>query len=356
MSSDDISLSCSLERPLCLNRPRNKGPIETNCDDTDYIPIVQLTKLLDYAEENPDAVIEPRPKNPNKNNDCYKFDLAWFTVIEDIKRRFEEVINPTDKPQATPITQEEMLRQMNETASKIPIDLEALFKQIVEVGKKRWVDPNKSMPLCATIATDGDCLANTIIDQYTALIGNEDFKQFSEMLKGTQPITTEDIDEFAKTSPDEKIKMLGLIEKLFTFTLPIMNPAGDLTNSLNSLNVKTVDQINKAFVEILELFKPAPQTSNGGKKKKSRRRKNKSKKKKSKKNRLKTKKYRFSKKKRGGGLLKNVAWYGTAPFRWALSIPFTVLKIFPIIEFAKVGHILRNGPDVPYKPITFIPF
>lgn len=324
---------CTKERPLCLNRPHNKGIIQFECDGTtEYTPINELTKLLNYAEDNTgNFTPEARPNiQTNINvNDCYQFDLAWFVVIEDIKRRYG--ILEKSNFDETKIT-EDIGEIINQQVEKNPIDLLNIFEKIVAVGKKRWEISNNQN--CGNDAKDPDCLAHTIITEYQNLITDKAFINFCEKMK-TMSVTPDDLTTLSNATPSEKINIIGPLKKMFTFTLPIMNSVGDLTNSLEETNVS---EIKATFATILKLFKDA-QSVSGGTKKKSRRRKKKSKKNKAKKKKLRSKKYRLSKSKGGlvgGGWVKTSFQYLYVAITLPLTIPLTLLGDWLPIDPARI--------------------
>jgi hypothetical protein len=346
---------CSQERPLCLNRPLNKEPIQFECDGTtEYTPIKELNKLLDYAKDENN--MKPDVRSQGITKQCYKFDLAWLTVIQDIIRRFGIIKQSkfeNDKINEQMTT--EMIDKINNARENI--NLIELFENILMVGREKWksvinLEENEeeneeenaeekwknAEQQCDDNKIDADCLAITIINEYQKLLKSDAFIEFCKKFK-TRKFTPEEIKKvtavLSNATNIEKEEVLGPIESLFTLTLPIMNSSGDLTNSLEEISVH---DIKTKFKNIEELFKNENE-KNGGKKKSK---KKKSKKGKSKKGKSKKGK---SKRKQSGGL----RWNRTAAELFVNVLDFIIVwgtgGIVGILQlfFRKKHAKLRNS-------------
>jgi hypothetical protein len=296
--------TCTKTRPICLNRPKNKGPIVEKCDGTPYTPIAELTTLAQYAVE------EPENRSAGENNNCYAFDLAWFVVIEDIIRRCD-ILKGSSKIDPSKIDE----AALEKTNASLPnFDFHALFTQIVKVGKKKWNTDGKGD--CDD--NSAECMANTIMKEYADLLADPNFIKVCDEFK-TASITKEDLTALDLNT--EKIKeQIDSIKDLFKYTVPIMNQAGDLTNSLIE---KDTEAINKKFAAIKQLFVESSQA--GGKRRKSKKNKRKSKKSKSSKRRAKKRKTR--KIKQAGGKITGILGGIIVGFLLILSAPVTFVSI-----------------------------
>ena len=294
--------TCTKTRPICLNRPKNKGMIVEKCDSTPYTPIAELTTLAQYAVDN---VEEPENRSAGENNNCYAFDLAWFVVIEDIIRRCDGL--KSGKADLSKID----AAALEKTNASLPnFDFHALFTQIVEVGKNKW------NTLGDGNCTDdsAECMANTIMKEYKDLLADKNFIKVCDEFKKIS-ITKEDLTNL-KLNTDETNKHIESMKDLFKYTVPIMNQAGDLTNSLIE---KDKTAIQDKFAAIKKIFDESSSSQAAGKRRKSKKNKRKSKKSKSSKRRAKKRKTRKIKQAGGGRALLYLF-----PVLW----PFIIIDVF----------------------------
>ena len=296
-----MDFKCSNERPICLRVNReNREDRDRQCgqenNELEYSPLERIKSILTILNDKTGEAGEACPSEPKpietsddtdeakkkyealkrryKDCNCYGFDTAWITIMKDIENNFDEIKNVLNKPEEQ-VKQEETVGEESEVVEevkeeKLPnINLQDIFKEIVEVAHKRWGVTDKielTEPLhviestlkkkvdivnesvegeasveesievyeadCNTAEDDEQTIINTIYKQFNSIINSKEFGNFSQMLMNkTENKTANDLiievkdqtQNLDQTKKNIIVKNLESIKHLFSFAKYIMN-------------------------------------------------------------------------------------------------------------------------------------
>lgn len=232
---------CSESAPICLRKTPGKTmkencKKETETDNNVYLPLATMKKILIYANENE---TQPSPMTKNENGieeTCYPYDRAWLVIIGDLIKRLEEMkTNPDIYKEAI-----EKLQDVSKTSeiqdnikANGPLDLNQLFTQILEIGKKRFNDDNCKENDTEEKVNSRHC---QYLNYFNKILINEEFKALSsDLINMTTDSTPEKIialgNMMATDAPNVNNDSIDTLILLLKSTLPIMNKKEDVNES-----------------------------------------------------------------------------------------------------------------------------
>ena len=227
-------------------------------EELKYLPLEAIKRVLKFAnieldKQKNNSDDENIGEFTNKNNseeNCYDFETAWLVIIKDIINNLESLKNyfhenlillnlMSDSNKVQSILNrleegsesKEKFEKMKSNFNKIhpQIDLMSMFKQIINVGKKRFfiqdnecIENKKGKEECKFIENIEKIINSEVFETISNLLG--DIKSNSDL----QTFMNKSIPELTSKNNLDINTAIDYVITLLEMTLPIMNKKENL--------------------------------------------------------------------------------------------------------------------------------